>query len=407
MAATPVVKRLILKRFRSFPSEQVEFDNPTILVGRNGAGKSNFADVFAFLAESMASPLQAVFDRRGGIDNVRNHTSDRTTRPNLGMAVEFGPINDTVMSGRYAFEVKSLPNYGFQVVREQCRVTLKDGRRHWFNRTTDFKMSAPALSPSIEPSALGLPVIGGDERFAPILRALSAMRKYYIEPSKIREMQDPDSGLSLRTDGSNTASVLQELSRNSPEIVERVCEILETIVPATKSVECKKHGNKLTLEFVQQWGKGKSLKFEAFNMSDGTLRALGLLMAVFQKPAPSLLVIEEPEATIHPGALGAVLDLIRQAGRTMQVLITTHSPELLDAKWIEDRHLRIVDWGNGASHILKMSEASRAALREHLMGAGELLRSNALLPKPLFLDDSHLRNGGLFETLRDEDTTHR
>jgi predicted ATPase len=399
MTAIPVVKRLILKRFRSFPAAQVEFDNPTILVGRNGAGKSNFADVFAFLAESMVTPLQAVFGERGGITAVRNRTSGRSYPPNVGLAVEFGPLNSTVASGRYAFEVKALPNYGFQVVQEQCRVSFSDGKRHWFDRTTSFRTSVPGLSPSLEPSSLGLPVVGGDERFAPVLRALSAMRKYYIEPSKLREMQDPDSGISLLSDGRNAASVLQELSRSHPDIVKRVCEILETIVPATKSVESKKHGNKLTLEFAQRWGEGKSLRFEAFNMSDGTLRALGLLMAVFQRPAPSLLVIEEPEATIHPGALGAVLDLIQQAGRTMQVLITTHSPELLDAKWIEDRHLRIVNWSDGASHILRVSQASREAMQQHLMGAGELLRSNALHPEPLFLDETDLRAGNLFEML--------
>ena len=97
-----------------------------------------------------------------------------------------------------------------------------------------------------------------------------------------------------------------------------------------------KHGNKLSLEFTQEWGEKKRLKFEAFSMSDGTLRALGLLTAVYQSSAPSLIAIEEPEATIHPGALGAILDILRAATQKMQVVVTTHSPELLDAKWIQD-----------------------------------------------------------------------
>ena len=120
-------------------------------------------------------------------------------------------------------------------------------------------------------------------------------------------------------------------------------------------------------------------------MSDGTLRALGLLAAVFQRPAPSVLVIEEPEATIHPGALGAILDLMRHASRGMQVVATTHSPELLDAKWIEDRHLRIVTWEKGATRVGALSESARDCLRDHLMGgAGGLLRANALTPEPIF-----------------------
>jgi predicted ATPase len=252
---------------------------------------------------------------------------------------------------------------------------------------------------ALDPSALCLPVVGGEERFAPIVRALGKMRGYSIEPTRLREMQDPDGGTALRSDGGNAASVLQELSRNAPDQMKRVCEILEKIVPNTKSVRSKKHGNKLSLEFTQNWGQKAGLKFEAFNMSDGTLRALGLLMAVFQQPPPSVLVIEEPEATIHPGALGSVLDLLRHASSRMQVIVTTHSPELLDAEWIEDKHIRTVIWEEGASHVLPLSDASRAALREHLMGAGELLRAGALDPQPQPLFPEVIEQDRLFEDL--------
>jgi predicted ATPase len=62
----PTIKQLVLKRFRSIPSERITLDNPTIFVGRNGSGKSNLVSAFSFLAEAMASPLQAVFDKAGG-----------------------------------------------------------------------------------------------------------------------------------------------------------------------------------------------------------------------------------------------------------------------------------------------------------------------------------------------------
>lgn len=396
----PVIKSLIIKRFRSIPSEKVDFDNPVFLVGRNGSGKSNFIDAFAFLAEAMATPLQAVFDKRGGIAAVRNRTSGRSYPPNLGLGVEFGALNARVELGRYAFEVRALPNYGFEVVREQCLVVASDGRRHWFDRGKKrFSSTLNGLEPSLEPSSLALPVVGGEARFAPLLRALAGMRTYAIEPGKLREMQDPDSGISVRADGSNAASVLQEIERHCPEDAARICEILATIVPSTLRVRPKKHGNKLSMLFTQEWGEQKRLRFDAFSMSDGTLRAVGLLTAVFQRPAPSLLAIEEPEATIHPGALGAVLDLLRHASQRMQVVVSTHSPEVLDAEWIRDSHLRVVDWQEGATRISPISDASRQALQEHLMGAGELLRSNALDPQPLFRDTDDLRRGSLFEAL--------
>ncbi len=106
-------------------------------------------------------------------------------------------------------------------------------------------------------------------------------------------------------------------------------------------------------------------------------------------------MIEEPEATIHPGAIGAILDLLHDASRRMQVVVTTHSPDVLNAKWIEAGHLRIVTWNRGASRVGAASESVSRSLREHLMGAGELLRANALTPEPIF--DEHIGEPRLFE----------
>ena len=403
MNPTPITK-IIIKRFRSFPSAVFEMDNPVFVVGRNGSGKSNLADVFGFVAEAMSAPLQAVFDRKGGIAAVRNRSAVKSAPPIMGLAFEFGSFNG-IDGGRFAFEVKALPNYGFRVIREQCLVRTKDGARWWFDRVdtavgSTWTSNADGLTPALEPTALALPLVGGDERFAPIFKVLGAMRVYSIEPAKLRDMQDPDSGLALRPDGGNAASVLQELTRDrASPLREEIHQFLEAIAPGTTSVVPKKHGNKLSMSFTQTWGEGKKLIFDAFSMSDGTLRSLGLIMAVFQRPSPSVLVIEEPEATIHPGALGAVLDLIRRASKTMQVVVTTHSPELLDASWITDDNLRIVSWQEGASHLLLPSAATREAMRRHLMGAGELLRSNALHPEEIFANDETLRSGSLFESL--------
>jgi predicted ATPase len=249
----------------------------------------------------------------------------------------------------------------------------------------------------LDTASLGLPLVGGEAKFAPVLRTLAAMRVYSIETRKVREMQEPDSGTSLRSDGSNVTSVLKEIERQSPEDFRRISSILATIVPNTTRVQVKKHANNLSLEFTQASGGKKPLKFEGFSMSDGTLRAIGLLAAVFQKPAPSLIAIEEPEATIHPGALESILDLLQHASKSMQVVITTHSPELLDAKWITDRHLRLVELNSGATRVAALSEGTRKALQNHLMGAGELLRASALEPAPLFQGD--LAQGSLFENL--------
>ena len=404
----PMVRSLILKRFRSVPTGRIGFDNPTFLVGRNGSGKSNIADAFAFLAEAMVSPLQEVFDRRGGISSVRNRTSGRSLPPNIGLAVECAldqGLNKLsgLKAARYGFEIKALPEYRFQVLREQCIVTALDGSRQWFDRKRNkVESNVEPLSVLgkredwLVPDALAIPLLGSISPFVVLLQRLRSMRVYAIEPSRLREMQDPDSGTSLRRDGANAASVLEEIERQSPKDLQRIGEFLSAIVPNTNAVETVQHGKKLALEFTQEWNGSKPLQFEAFNMSDGTLRAFGLLLAVYQRDTPSLIVVEEPEASIHPAAAGAIIDLLHHASRQMQVVVSTHNPEILDARWIEDRHLRVVTWQKGATHVSNISEQSKKALQEHLMGAGELLRSEALEPTPLF-EDLTANQQSLFE----------
>src|SRR5213596_1964944 len=158
----PTSKQLILKRYRSIPAERITFDNSTIFVGRNGSGKSNVVSVFSFLAEAMAAPLQAVFDRAGGISAVRNRSSGQGYPPNFGLRVDFGSLNGRSRSGFYAFEVKALQNYGFAVVREQCSVTGDRDWRSWFDRVgTEFTSNVGGMKPSIDSASLSLPLVGG------------------------------------------------------------------------------------------------------------------------------------------------------------------------------------------------------------------------------------------------------
>lgn len=414
-----IVHSLILKHFRSVPSVRIDFDNPTFLVGHNGSGKSNIADAFAFLAEAMASPLHAVLDRRGGIASILHKTPDTNLPASLGIAVEcdyrqvlkskfknFEPdvadeLSRNITGLRYSFEIKALPEYRFEVDREQCIVTRFDGSKGWFDRKqkslkTNVGPFAGVATEMMAVESLALPTMSFINEFRPVLRILRDMKVYSIEPSRIREMQDPDSGTSLRRDGTNTASVLEEIKRRRPQDIPRIEQFLSAIVPDISSVSTMHHGQKLALEFAQKWDETKQLNFEAFNMSDGTLRAFALILAIFQQDKPSLILVEEPEASLHPAATGAVLDLLRHASKQMQVIVCTHSPEILDAKWIEDKHLRVVTWQKGTTAVSKISETSRKALQQHLMGAGELLRSEALEASNLFEDVDRVQSA-LFE----------
>ena len=400
---SPMLERLILRGFRSFRAEAVTFENPLFLVGQNGSGKSNLTDAFAFLAEAMRSPLEAVVESRGGFSVVAHKRFGRGRPANLGMAVELKNLRPGTSRVRYGFELRAKGAGGdFEVVRERCAIEEDGGSLSQFDRTKAsrgserWESNVEGLVPVAAPNHLALPLVGGHERFRAVHAFLSEMQVCRIEPAALRSLQDPESGVRLRADGRNSASVLREIQRRTASNGDAMQELLETAVPGTVGFRAKRLGPKLTIEFTQSRGEASPVRFHAANMSDGTLRLLGLLLAVFQHPAPTLLAIEEPEITMHPGAVGAILDVLRWAVGSMQVVVTTHSPDVLDAKWIEDRHLRVVHAEDGLTRVTGVSAATRQALAEHLMGAGELLRANALrasteplvAPPSLFADDN-------------------
>ncbi len=385
-AMEPAIRRLIVQGFRSIRSEVVDFDNPTFFVGRNGSGKSNLVDALAFLGECMTTPLRWVF-ADWGRRRALTYGSSRASVPGpverLGISTVLGPIDDVVSGARYSVSI--VPSEDdlspYRVEREQCFIECRGEQGHWFDRigSEPFRTNADGLRPQLSEDALALPLLGGDSRFGPLFETLAGIRTYAIVPDRVREFQLPDRGWNLHRDGDNAASVLRRIEENNPDDLQRIGEFLGAIVPGIERIEVKPYGPKLGLEFTQRWnGSPGSLVLEASSMSDGTLRTLGLLAAVYQRQTPSVMIIEEPEATIHPGALSVILDVLHHASERGQVIVTTHSPEVLDAEWLEDRHIRIVDWQDGETRVLPLGIRSREALRQHLMSAGELMRSNAL-----------------------------
>jgi len=116
-------------------------------------------------------------------------------------------------------------------------------------------------------------------------------------------------------------------------------------------------------------------------MSDGTLRAVGILVALFQgtgEHRSPLVAIEEPEVALHPAAAGVLRDALREASRYAQVLVTSHSPDLLDDADVPAESLLAVVMEEGNTLIAPLDDATRSVLRDHLYTAGELLRSNQL-----------------------------
>ena len=385
MADRRLLTRVVLRNYKSIAACDVSPAQLTFLVGPNGSGKSNFLDALRFVADAVRFSLDHALRDRGGIGEVRRRSGGHPNH--FGIRIDLG-LSDSSVS--YAFTLGAKPRGGYEVQQEQCRVTRYDTGVHQFYSVERGRVIRSTLSPT--PAAaedrLYLVNVSGLEAFRPVYDALVGMGFYNLNPDAIRELQSPDPGDLLKRDGSNIASVLANLGSRSPEVKKRVEEYLAKVVSGVSGVDERSVGPKETLEFKQEVrGARYPWKFFASNMSDGTLRALGVLIALFQgfdgtESVRRCIGIEEPEVALHPAAAGVLIDGLRDAAEQAQILVTSHSPDLLDNKEISDDAIIAVVAEHGESRIGSLDDVGRSVLRDHLYTAGELLRMNQLRPDP-------------------------
>jgi predicted ATPase len=378
--------RVILKNYKSIAACDVRFRPLTFLVGPNGAGKSNFLDALRFVTDSLRSSVEHALRDRGGINDVRRRSGGHPNH--FGLRLLFSLPSGEV--GHYAFRIGARPQGGFEVQDEECKIHSAEalGTLHHFRIKSGEVVESSQQGPAASIDRLYLVSASGLPAFRPIYEALSRMGFYSLNPERIRDLQSPDAGQLLARDGSNITSVLAQLEKHNPNRKHRIEEYLSKVVPGVHGVGVKVVGPKETLEFRQQVAGSKDpWRFLAASMSDGTVRALGILVALFQAgngtgaPVP-LVAIEEPEIALHPAASGLLLDGLKEASRSTQVIVTSHSPDLLDNQQLDPDSLLAVYAEAGSTQIAALDPAGRAAILNRLYTPGELLRLNQIRPDP-------------------------
>jgi predicted ATPase len=386
MNGSVLITRVVLKNYKSIASCSVPLRPLIFLVGQNGSGKSNFLDALRLVSESLNTSLDHALRERGGINEVRRRSSGHPTH--FGIRLEFTlPGSST---GHYAFRVGAKPKGGFEVQREECRIYARQALQQdnfYVVNSGQVEDSNPKPLPPAADDRLFLVAASSLPEFRPLYDCLTRMGFYNLNPDEIRDLQPPNAGEVLLRDGSNLASVLNLLSVDSPSAKDQVVELLSKVVPGVVDVTARHVGKKETLEFRQKVGENEApWRFLAENMSDGTLRALGVITALLQssnggarKKVP-LVGIEEPEVALHPGAAGVLRDALTSASRHTQVIVTSHSPDLLDDKSVSDENILAVINKNGQTIIGPVDAAGRSSIRDKLFTAGELLRLSQLTP---------------------------
>jgi predicted ATPase len=400
MSHTVFIQRVMLRNYKSIGNCDVRLRPLTYLVGQNGAGKSNFLDALHFVRDALTGSLDNAINERGGLNEVRRRSSGHPTH--FGIRIEFRLKEGR--EGWYAFDIGAMASGGYEVQHERCSIDgVAKGPFFSIEKGRLIACSEPTF-PAVTPDRLALVAASGLTAFRPVFDALSTMGFYNLNPTLMRELQKPQDGRLLKPLGENIASVIGHLERVAPDRVTTIKEYLQSVVPMVHGMERKAIGPMETLEFRQDMAGAKHpWKFLAQNMSDGTLRALGVLTALLQSNvdySPTLIGIEEPETALHPAASAALRDVLVQAATQTQVLITSHSPDLMDDRGIDaDTILAVVSEG-GETRIAPLDEASRQMLRDHLFSAGELLRMNQLAPDRKIIEQQSELQSDLFGEAR-------
>jgi len=385
----PFITRITIRNYKSIAACRIDLHNLTFLVGPNGSGKSNFLDAFRFTSDSLKTSLDHALRERGTIKEVRRRSGGHPNR----FAIRLDFVLSPLQSGHYSFRIGEKPAGGFEVLTEECFVYDEAvlGDPHFYSVNAGKVHASSFNSPPASLSdRLYLVAVSGFPEFRPAFDALSRMEIYNLNPREISAMQRPDPGELLRRDGSNAASVLQKLPETSQRLVS---SFLSRIAKGVSEAESKTLGSQETIEFRQAVkGQKHPWRFLASSMSDGTLRAFGILLSVFQasagaNTAPLLIGLEEPEMALHPAAAGVLLSALREGARHCQILVTSHSADLLDDPDIPTESLLAVDVQDGVTRIGPIDQAGRQVLHDRLFTPGELLRQNQLAPDEKALSD--------------------
>ena len=383
-----MLTRLRVKNYRSLADIDIEFAPLTVLVGMNGAGKSNVVDVLRFVRDAVGRGLDSAILDRNGMNALRRWSA-KGAPYDVQVQLE---INNPDWSGEYGFTLGSKQRDEYRVKGEKICITInsneKQDSRHFsfefrngkVNKISgDAKHYGYALKSSPTSLALSSMMFSPYHRFHEFFKTFGF---YTIFPDIIRKPQNPANPSPLNERGENLASLLRDLKkRKRPETLEML-KALGKVVEDVNDYSVQQIGGYLVtkLHHVSPGGKNHSPTFPLAQESDGTLRMLGILTALYQVPPRSLIAIEEPELTIHPGALAVLCDVLMEASLQSQVLITTHSPELI-SHFPADM-LRVVEKVNGSTKVGIIKENQRKAIRDKLFLAGEIMTMEGLQREP-------------------------
>ena len=365
------LRTLETERYRNLRDVRVDLDDLNLFIGANASGKSAVLDALRFLSEAVRQrDFRAPVYSRGGIIHLA-WKGEEARFVGLKISLEDG-------DNRYRWSLRLFRiEYEFYV---EERVESEDMKRGsppaqllWAERGEGWWWSGERgekVPLKQRENGCALAAAAADASFPARGVADFVGRWGVFDPNPFllrRDWTGLGSG-ALDPYGRNFAETLHALDRST---LEHVVAATRAVVGLPEGIEPREAQDEGRFYFIQR-ESGLHYGVHQMGASSGTLRMLALMTALLADPEANLIGIEEPENNIHPAALSSFAEYLRDARSRVQILVTTHSPALLDILNLPEA-VRVVtrDGDNGAAVVAGDAERVRAALTESGFGLGE------------------------------------
>lgn len=346
------IESIRLKNFKTFRDVTLKEIPPfMVVVGANGAGKTTLFDVFGFLHDCLKGNVRQALDARGRFKEVLSRDSDGDT---ILIEIQYRmPIAEVERLVTYSLEISERNNVPF-VKRELLRykrgrygspfhfLDFSNGQGYAITNEEDFKKADEDLKredQKVSPDTLAIKGLGQFVRF----KAANAFRQlieswhvsdFHINAARGRKEASGEAE-HLSESGDNLPLVAQRLFEQEPAVFKKILDTMARRVPGVSGVEPKlQDDGYLTLRF--QDGSFKTPFLDRY-VSDGTIKMFAYLVLLHDPKPHPLLCVEEPENQLYPKLMVELAEEFRQyANRGGQVLVSTHSPDFLNAVDLEE-----------------------------------------------------------------------
>jgi len=362
------IDKITLRGFKSIRAlEDFPLRNLNILIGANGAGKSNFVSFFTFLREAVGGRLGVHVAKKGGADD-HLFLGPKITKQ-LYAYLHFG---------RYGYEISLEPTLRGSLVFTDERVHFDgDAKSPGINASFGTGHYESKLREQRRASANWV-------ASRPISDSIPRWVVYHFhdtsDESPIRRTCSERDRARLREEGQNLAAYLSMLRDGYSDTYEKIRDMVRLAAPFFDDFRFRPrpaNGDKtLQLEWTQ---KDNDYPFLVSQLSDGTLRFIALMTALLQPDPPPTILLDEPELGLHPYALNLFAGLVKKAATKTQVIVSTQSAPLLDNFEAED--IVVVERKDGASTFERLSSPKLEEwLKEYSLG--ELWQKNVIGGRP-------------------------